>query len=164
MQQSTTLRYTDALVRTAVFAFWRRTVGLGFPVVVALLAAYLAFQFWNGDRGWIVGAGAALCVLGLVMAGMVYLVHLRASMAKFRALGDTSSTLIIDQAGITMSSTLGSSVVPWSGIAEVWQFPAFWLLLFSKSQFVTLPLEHLPEAMRTTILERVAAAGGKVSR
>ena len=43
----------------------------------------------------------------------------------------------------------------------VWRYPDFWLLLLSPSQFITLPVTDLPEAMQTEILARVQQLGGK---
>ena len=105
MKHQTRLVYTEALLRRAVFAFWLRTVGIGFLVALALLACSLAFLLWRGDRSWFVGALGAFLVFGLGFAA---------------------------------------------------------LLLFSKARFVTLPLADIPSDAQELIMNRVAAAGGKV--
>jgi hypothetical protein len=43
MRHETTLIFTDSLIREAVLAFWRRSVGLGFGVAVLAVAAGLGF-------------------------------------------------------------------------------------------------------------------------
>jgi hypothetical protein len=45
----------------------------------------------------------------------------------------------------------------------VWRFESYWLLLFSKAHFATIPLEGISEQMRVYVLERVKCAGGKIS-
>ena len=70
--------------------------------------------------------------------------------------------LVTDQDTITISSDRGSTSLKWELVKEVWRFETLWLLLFSKAQFVTLPLEDLPDPMRAFILERVKATGGKI--
>jgi hypothetical protein len=41
-------------------------------------------------------------------------------------------------------------------------FPEFWLMLFSRAQFVTLPLADLDIEARELILDRVKSHGGNV--
>jgi len=163
MRLVTTLEYTESLVREAVFAFWRRTVGIGFFVALALLACSLAFLLWHGDRSWLVGAIGAFLVFGLGFAFLVYFIHMRNALAKFRGMGSPIATLKLADASFTISSGLGSTSLQWSAVPEVWRFPSFWLLLFSKAQFVTLPLATLPADAQEFILSRVSAAGGKVA-
>ncbi|WP_229720865.1 YcxB family protein [Dyella nitratireducens] len=64
---------------------------------------------------------------------------------------------------MSLSSGAGTASIPWSAITEIWQFKTCWLLLLSKSQFVTLPLADVRPELAAFILERVQASGGKVS-
>jgi hypothetical protein len=164
MHHIATLEYSEALVREAVFAFWRRTVGIGFFVALALLACSLAFLLWQGDRSWLVGAMGAFLFFGLGFALLLYVVHLRNALARFRGMGSPVATLELAEASFSLSSGLGSTSLQWSAVSEVWRFPTFWLLLFSKAQFVTLPLATVPVEARDFIIGRVSAAGGKVDR
>ncbi len=162
MPHIATLEYTEPLLREAVFAFWRRTVGVGFFIALALLLGSLAFLVWRGDRSWFVGALGAFFILGLGFAFVVYFVHLRNALAKFRGMGAPIATLSLDDASFSMSSGLGSTSLQWSAVTEVWRFRSFWLLLFSKAQFVTVPLATVSAEAQAFILSRVSAAGGKV--
>lgn len=162
MPYNITLEYTETLLRQAVFAFWRRTVGTGFFIATALLVGLLAFQLCSGDRSWQVGALGGFLVFGLGFALLVYVVHLRNTLAKFRAMGAPSATLILDDKSFSMSSGLGSVSLQWASVTEIWRYPSFCLLLFSKAQFVTLPLAFVPADAQAFILDRVSAAGGKL--
>ncbi len=162
MLHKITLNYTESLLRQAVYAFWLRTVGIGFFVALSLLACSLAWMLWRGDRSWLVGALGAFLLLGLGMAVLVYFVHLRNTLAKFRAMGAPTAVLELGEASFAVSSGLGSSTLAWSAVTEVWCYPSFWLLLFSKAQFVTLPLASAPPEMQAYILSRVSGAGGRV--
>lgn len=82
---------------------------------------------------------------------------------QFWAMGQPTATLVLEEASFSLSSGIGSSVLQWSAITEVWRFRGFWLVLFSKSQFVTLPLVSLSEEAQAFILSRVEASGGKTS-
>jgi hypothetical protein len=162
MPHIATLEYTESLLQEAVFAFWMRTVGVGFLAALALLLGSLVFLVWRGDRSWFVGALGAFFVLGVGLASVVYFVHLRNAMAKFRGMGAPIATLSFDDASFSMSSGLGSTSLHWSAVTEIWRFPTFWLLLFSKAQFVTVPLATVSSEAQAFILSRVSAAGGKV--
>ena len=163
MQQQATLIYSEPLLRKAVSVFWRRTVGLSFLFALLFTASSLAVLIWYGDRAWLVGVVGAILFLAIALALLVYFVHRHNALAKFRAMGAPTASLTIDHASLTMTSELGSTTLPWSSVKEIWQYPSFWLLFFSKGQFVTLPLASVPAEMRAFILGRVSATGGKVT-
>jgi len=163
MQYRTTLRYTERLVAQAVRLYWRRTVGFGLLVAVAPMIAFLTWRLIDGDRSWVVGLVAAVILLGVLMPLAVYVIHYRNSMGKFRQMSQPVAELMADQDAITILSDRGSSSLKWELVKEVWRFETLWLLLFSKAQFVTLPLEDLPGPMQAFILERVRASGGKIA-
>jgi len=156
------LEYDERLLRRAAFAFWRRTTGLRTLVAAAISAIALGYLVCAGNRSWVVGMlGTGLAIAFLLMVA-VYQVHYRRAIAKFRAMGEPRAMLRADDAGFTLSSSIGTSTLPWSAISEVWQFPGFWLLLFSRSQFSTLPTDNISPEMQELIVSRVAAAGGKI--
>lgn len=163
MHHQTTLVYSESLLRQAVFAFWRRTVGVGFLLALLLLACGFAFLVRQGDRSCFVGALGAIILGGFGIAAAIYFVHIHNALAKFRAMGAPDGTLVLDDSSFTVSTGLGSSTLQWSAVKEVWQFPSFWLLLFSKAQFMTLPLDSIPDDAQEFILSKVSAAGGKVA-
>lgn len=162
MQHQATLLYSEPLLRRAVVAFWRRTVGRGFLVAQVAVAVCLAALLRQGDRSWVVGAFATILVLSVAFLAALYVVHYRNAMGKFREMGAPQASMLAEESGFTFASGIGSSSLRWASVREVWRFDEVWLLLFSKAQFVTLPVGCLPPEMRAFILERVKAAGGKV--
>ena len=110
-----------------------------------------------------VGALAAVLVLGIAFATVVYVVHYRRSLRKFLQMDEPRATFHADESSFTMSSDIGTTTLQWSAVKELWQFPSVWLLLYSKAQFSTLPLACLSPETQAFILQRVQAAGGKVS-
>ena len=163
MQQRTTLRYSEQLVARAVGLYWRKTMGVGFLVAVGLMILVLSWRLIDGDRSWLVGLVAAVVLLGVLMPVSVYVAHYRSSMGMFRRTTRPTAQLVTDQDAITISSDRGSSALKWELVKEVWRFETMWLMLFSKAQFVILPLADLPEPMQAFILERVEASGGKIA-
>ena len=96
---------------------------------------------------------ATVLFVGVFLA-VVYVSHLRNTMGRFRQMRTPEATFGYDEQQFTITSELGSTTMPWSAITEVWRFPRFWLLLFSRSQFVTLPLDCLDEQARAFITRK----------
>jgi ABC-type Co2+ transport system permease subunit len=160
---SATLKYDERLVNRAVRSYWRRSLGLSVLVGVPLICVFLAIQVASGDRSWYTGLLAGAAILGVGMPILVYWVHYRNSMAKLRDMKQPVATLVADEESFTLTSDHGSSTLKWEAIKEIWGFQGFWLLLFSKAHFATIPLEGLSEEMRAYILEKVKRSGGRVA-
>jgi hypothetical protein len=162
MTHQATLTFDQPLVRRAVFAFWRRTVGIGFLLATVALTVAFALLLASGDTSWSVGVLGMSLVVGVSFVGFIYFVHYRNAMAKFRAMGLPQASLSVEDATFTISSGLGSTTLPWSSVIEVWRFPGFWLVLFSKAHFITIPLATVSPDMQEFLLKSVQASGGKV--
>jgi len=163
LRYETELTYTVPLLRKAVFAYWKRSVGVGLPIALALVAAYLIYLLTRGDRSWIVGALSAVIVMGVTCVLVLFLVHYRNVFRKLRDLGPPRARLVAEDRAFTVESDIGISTFHWSSIKEVWRFPTFWLLLFSKAQFMTLPITCLTPDMSAFVLENVRKGGGTIS-
>jgi hypothetical protein len=161
MEHETTLEYSVPLLREAVAGFWRRSVGLGVLLALIVCAGMLGFLLAQGDRSWVVGFLAAVIIFGAMFVVTIYFVHYRNALQKFRDMGSPRATFRAAEDSFIVSSGAGTSTMRWSSVAQVWKFKNCWLLLFSKAQFMTLPLASVSEEMRAFVLERVAAAGGK---
>jgi hypothetical protein len=163
MSFEATLIYSESTIRQAVFLFWRRTVGVSFIFVLLAIIAWFVFLLARGDRSWLLGVTGTIIAVGILMSVGVYFVHFRNSMTKFRDMGSPKAILRLEDLTFTFVSDIGESTMQWSVIKELWRFENVWLLLFSKAHFSTLPLENLPAEMRTFIVERILANGGKIS-
>jgi len=162
MRHEATLQYNEALLRQAVFGFWRRTVGTGFLVALVVVAFGAAKLWSDGDRSWLMGALATMLAVALLTATAVYLVHYRNTMRKFRAMVAPQARFIVQPDTFTIDNGNGSATLGWPSVRAVWRFPHCWLLLFSKAEFVTLPLVNVSADMQSYIIERVSATGGVV--
>ena len=157
-----TLHYSEALLRRAVAAFWRRMIGAWFAVAMAVLVAMLAALLVQGDRSWKTGALAVLVAIGAAVVVCLYVIPLHASLGKLREMKTPEATFGAGESSFTFSSELGESTMNWSAVTQLWRFRHFWLLSLSKAQFITLPLADLAPDMQAYVLQRVRAAGGKV--
>jgi len=158
MKHVATLHFSQELVRHAVLSYWKRIVGWKFSIAVAMCGTALVLLVRSGDRSWIVGALAAVLFIAVLMAAMIYVVHLRNSLAKLRALGKPVATIVAEDATFTVESEAGSSTLPWSSVQDIWPFEMYWLVMFSRAHFMTLPVADMPIDMRIYIQERVAAS------
>ena len=163
MSHEATLIYSESLLRQAVFAFWRRSVGLGFILMLVALAAILIGIVALGAPLWLIVTLAVILALAAGVAVALYAGYYRNSLRKFRKMEKPQATFSADESSFTMSSDAGTTTLQWSAVKELWQFPSVWLLLYSKTQFSTLPLACLPPATQTFVRERVREAGGKVA-
>jgi hypothetical protein len=162
MRHAATLRYDERLVSRAVLRFWLRSMSWPTLVGVAIVVAALTTRLAVGDRSWVVGLLGGIALLGVVLPAAVYVIHYRNSMAKLRELGNPVATLLVEESSFTLSSDAGASTLKWSAVTELWRFDTFWLLLFSKAHFATIPLEGVSAEMQSYIAGRVDATGGKV--
>ena len=162
MPYQTTLNYNESLIRKAVLSFWWRVIGFKFIIAIALIASSLGFYLYIGDRSWFVGAQATALLICIALLFALYWTHYRNGLIKFRAMGLPHATFSASESSFTLESGAGSSTLPWSSVTEIWQFEQYWLMLFSKAQFVTLPLADISPEFRASILERVRASGGVI--
>jgi len=158
----TTLTYDEALVRRGVRCYWRRSLGPAYfaalVVVVASLGALLAL----GGGSWVVPVLGGTLVLALGFAAMLYAVHLRAALGRFRRMDAPLARFVADDERFAFSSTVGDASLKWSVVKELWRFDDLWLLLYREGGFNVLPLACLPPPMRDFLVRRVEAAGGRV--
>jgi hypothetical protein len=166
MSHEATLIYSEPILRRAVFAYWRRSFGVGFIVAYVVVALGLGTLVAQGMTSWldgvIVGVLGAVLALGGGMAAVVYFIHYRNSMRKFRAMGSPQAMFLVEELSFTLSSGIGTATLQWSAVKELWQFPGVWLLLYSKAHFTTLPLASMPPQMQDFVKQHIQAAGGKI--
>jgi hypothetical protein len=150
-------------VKRAIRSFWMRTMGYREFIGTVVIIALLVWRITEGDRSWFVGALASMVAFSIVMPVAIYVSHYRSTMGRFRKMREPIAEFVAEEDSLALASDLGTTTLKWSAVTEVWRFESLWLLMLSKSQFVTLPLEGIPESMQTFILDRVKAAGGKIA-
>jgi YcxB-like protein len=164
MRYEAPLHYRPAMLRKAVFAYWRRSTGLMFGAAILYVAAGLAWLLWRGDRSWVVGVVATSLFMGIAFSAAVYVLNLRNTLRKLRDMGQPQATLVAEETSFSLVSGTGSSTLAWSSVGKVWCYDDFWLLMFAPSQFVTLPLADMEADMQAFVLSRIEAAGGNIQK
>jgi hypothetical protein len=64
------------------------------------------------------------------------------------------ATLELTDKHLRIETDSATTEAAWDLVQDLWQFPEFWLLFFSRAHFVTLPVADMDEAMRAAILAR----------
>lgn len=154
------LNYSPTLIRKAVFRFWWRVTGWRFIAVLFLVAASFLSLLLKGERSWAVGALGVVLAFGLIFISALYVIHVKHAIRKFNAMGTPSAELSFSKESFTLTSGLGTTTLQWSAVSELWQFPDVWLMLFSRAQFITLPLDSISQEAKAAMLKNIELAGG----
>jgi hypothetical protein len=162
MKYKLVLNYTEALIRQAVFHFWWRTVGVTFFVVLFILSILFDFLLFVKVSGWQVWALGAVLIFSVSLIALIYFVHYKRSMGKFRSMTSPETSINISEEELSFSSSLGTQSIKWGTVSEVWVFKNMWLFLYSKAQFSTIPLNGIPEEAKDYILSKIKSSGGKI--
>jgi|GEM_PF-479476 len=164
MNEIIKLRYSEDLVRESVRAFVGRTLvkamGRRGWIVIVGVVIWGAYCWATGERGVMTWLALALPVIVGLLGAWIYAVHYRNSLRKFRAMKEPEATLSCGEEDFTMESSLAKVTLKWAAVVEVWRFPRFWLILFSRSQFATLPLADLDAETQALITRKTTDAVG----
>jgi len=90
MSVQASLQYTEAVVREAALASWRRALGVRFVVALLTVAAILTYLVIRGDRSWFVGLTGAIVVLGAAFAAFSYVAARRSPLRTLRCKATSS--------------------------------------------------------------------------
>jgi hypothetical protein len=157
------LHYTEALVHSAVRRFWWRTTGWRFFAAIFLVLASFVGLLCKGDRSWMVGLLGAVLVLCIAFSVAVYVVHYRSSLGRLRRMRVPEATLELGEDSFRVSSDVGTSEMAWSVVTEIWSFPEFLLVFFSRAEFMTIPRADVDVEISDFIVRKARAHHAKVS-
>ena len=148
-QSSIEVTYTEDIVRDAVRTFvWRRGIaGLKFLwALEAVMISLLVWPVWNGDRGWVSALVFIVVLLPPALIAAMWIAHHRNTVGKYRRMRTPRAELTFRDEGLDVVSDLGSAMIPWSTVTEIWERPAYWMIFIGTNQFFTLPLATLSPA------------------
>lgn len=114
---------------------------------------------------WVSGFLSAVLIICVMLPFLAYVLHYQIAKKKFERLGPTQeATVVIRDDDFSLTSAIGSVTLPWSVIKEVWLCNGFWLVLFSRRDFSTIPLDHMQPEEKEFILQQVQKCGGTICR
>ena len=164
-QRQFTVRYSEPLVRSAIWRYFgyllRREFNWTLYLAAAALVAVFIYRVLVGPASWFEGAlGAALCLI-VIFFVVLYRAHLTQGLQRFRSMAQPVATFTATDEALTVSSGSGSSTVPWQQLDLVLDFGDFWLFRLKQRATFTMPTEGIDESslnfIRTKILGGVRA-------
>jgi YcxB-like protein len=156
------ITFNEDHARYAVRKFFQRYVGLGLPIVFALLTFALVQMFTTGRTDWLFGALLVVLVVGAGSFVVAYFMRLNHAIGLLRKMGSPIVSYELTEERVKASSRLGTTEVKWEMFKELWIFPRAWLLLFDKTGYFTLPYDQLSEDVKAFLKQRVTTVGGKI--
>ena len=158
----TTVTYSEALIRRAVFRYWVRFVAWhGFAFIAFSAAVCIAAVFLHAET-WIIGCSLLLCGFMISLAATVYIVRVRVSLAIFRRMNNPTAEVTISDDEFRVKTSLVDSRLQWRVIQAIWQFPETWLIFTGKHAFMILPIDAVGTEDRELICRKVKENGGRV--
>ncbi len=151
--------YDAEILKKGVRAFvWHRLICKGFGHLW-LAALLLILPTWlMTDIVWL--RWVLLGVLGAVALFVVlaYWANRRLKLLRFRQMNDPAVTMALGEDGFEVTSSLGTSALPWSFLTGILKRPDFWLLFGPKAEYIVLPLAGVsPQAL--VYLEQKVSSG-----
>ncbi len=156
------ITFSEDHARYAVRKFFQRYVGLGLPIIFALLAIALVQMFATGRTDWLFGALLVVLVLGAGLFVAAYVMRLNHGLGLMKKMGNPIVSYELTEERVKASSSLGTTEVKWEMFKELWIFPRAWLLLFDKTGYFTLPSDQMSEDVKAFLKQRVTTVGGKI--
>ena len=101
-----------------------------------------------------------LTIVSLLLAAL-YFAHKKHTVDELRKMVEPTARIRVDENSFSITSELGARELNWNASPDLWKFDDFWLLFFSKADFVLLPLASIPIEMRRFISKQVQCADRK---
>src|SRR3990167_9322141 len=157
----TTVTYSEALIRRAIFHWWIRFIGWhGFTAIAVVPVACLWLTV-HGTMPWLGYGGLAAWAFFVVVALGVYVTYVSRSMSKFRRMNDPTAEVTISNDEFHMKSSLADTRLQWRAIEAIWRFPEAWLIFMGKNLFATLPIDGIGIEDRELMCAKVRENGGQ---
>lgn len=161
--ESYKLKYSEALIREGILAYWRKQIGITFPLVAMLLGAYFGYLVVAGNRSWWVGVLGTVVVLAFATMAASYFVHLGRSLKRLRRMKSPEAVLELGEERFKVTSDIGSSEIQWSLVRKLWRFENIWILFFSGDEFMLIPAAELPLEVRSFIEAKLVANDAEIA-
>jgi len=139
-----TVKYTKDIILHAAACFLRRTFGISGFIALIFVTVLGVGLLVSGIRTWYTMLFVSLSVVMTAIIIFVYVIYRKRAATSLEQLDDGKVLFQITEDNITISNRLGTSSVKWEAFQQLWQFKQVWLLIVSKGQYVTLPVDQFP--------------------
>lgn len=142
-----TVTYDDAMVQDAIRTFvWRRafaeqSVMWITAVLLAISSTY--FLIWGG-AGWMAGVMLTLAFVPLIFVAATWRAHHVNTYGRYKRMGEPKAVITVDGEGIDVVSDLGTGMMTWRNITEIWERPDAFMIFCDPAAFNILPRKTMP--------------------
>jgi hypothetical protein len=147
-----TLNYSESIVKVSVKAFWWKQIGKSFLVALSFIAIVLFYSLYKGERSWFIGMLGTILFIGVALLVGSYFVYYYRSMHRLQRMGNQKAILEFNQETFRITSDLGSTEIKWSLIKKIQILKQCWLIYFTESETMTLPIANLNTESREKML------------
>lgn len=158
MIYSTQVTYDRPLVRRALNRFMVNRMGWTLIVAIPGTFLFLAVLFLMKIWSFWLSLGLAALVIVVVVITYIYFLRLRTSEGFFDKVQDPTVTFTFGPDGVRTDSQLGSSELKWAAFDELLKFPDVWLLIYTRSAYITLPTNALTLECQAFIEEKLTSS------
>lgn len=146
MQLSYQLNYTPRVLRLAAITFFKQLIGIRFPILVIALSGFISWQFFIGNRGWLIGTaiGAIAVVISIMLS--LFIAHLKLASSNAKKLENAVCILELKNYEISFKSPLGNAELPWPNIISMRRYEKFIFLKFNDGNYTSIPTTCIDEA------------------
>ncbi len=158
------LTYTKGLVQRGVRCYCMRSFDVRYWGLLLLVVAASAAYFFLAlhVEAWILTIMGVSVALGLVFPILVYAVHYRTSIRRFRQMSEPTVHFIAEADTFTFSSSSFTAELSVGVVTAIWKCSSDLWVIASERGFNVLPIESVSQTMRAFIEECVRNAGGQV--
>jgi hypothetical protein len=150
-----TLEYNKELIKKSVLFFWWKTTGFLFFFAMFITFVSFVFLLLSGNSSWITGLIGTVLFFAVLIVTLLFYSHYINGMKKLKSMGQPIAQITLRDHDFTITSGAGTNILPWSSVTEIWKSETFWLLLFAKNSFFTLPLQNVPKETQDFILSKI---------
>ena len=161
MNYQFTIQFREEHIKYACRKYFARFVGIIFPVVCLLLAAFAILQMVSGKADWITGMFMAIALFGVGIIVAAYFQNLKYRLSQFRKTGNSISYKLSEEL-FKAKSAMGSMELKWESFKALWIFQKVWLLVFDKSGYLTLPADQISNEAKEFLKRKIVSVGGKI--
>jgi hypothetical protein len=158
----TTVTYSEALIRRAIFRYWMRFIKWHGFAAIAVWSPLCIGVIVRQAEAWLVCCVLVSAVLTVACLLGAYVAYLHRALSKFRRMGGPTAEVTISGGEFHVKTTLADSRLQWRAITGIWRFPETWMVFVGTSDFMTLPIDAISMEDRELMCARVRQHGGRV--
>jgi len=157
-----TIRYNNDIVRRVARQFLYRWFGASGFFALALSWLMATGLIATGNRQWYVIALMTFVAVSSISLVAIFVIYGRRAVIGLRRFDPPDVRFAFTDDGLTCQSSLGESSLRWSAVQKVWRLKEAILVFVGPHQYITIPINQVPEGVLTEVLDRIRENGAPI--